>query len=177
MHPLPGKASLFLPRATGRSAPASWVTRGLSGWWISLLALEEPYEAPEAGYVVVYLSNESTWLTEVYFDDLEVMVEESEIIQVADYYPFGHELSGGYERVTAKENRFLFNGKERINFSAARSFDLSSKKEESSSLRMFGIATVLKIRVRELRTFSICSSRSSEWSLLVINLIQLAYEL
>ena len=33
----------------------------------AILALDQPFEAPSAGYVVVYLSNESSLLTEVYF--------------------------------------------------------------------------------------------------------------
>ncbi|MEM6526522.1 MAG: RHS repeat-associated core domain-containing protein, partial [Bacteroidota bacterium] len=80
----------------------------------AILALDQPYEAPEAGYVVVYLSNESAQLTEVYFDDLKVTVEEHPVIETSDYYPFGLTHAGGFKRVTAKENRFKFSGKERI---------------------------------------------------------------
>ncbi|MEM7107051.1 MAG: DUF6443 domain-containing protein [Bacteroidota bacterium] len=81
----------------------------------AILELDQPYEAPEAGYVVVYLSNESAKLTEVYFDDLKVTVNEHPVIQTDDYYPFGLEHAGGYQRVTAKENKFdTFQGKERI---------------------------------------------------------------
>ncbi|MEM6526370.1 MAG: RHS repeat-associated core domain-containing protein [Bacteroidota bacterium] len=79
----------------------------------AILALDRPYEAPESGYVVVYLSNESAQLTEVYFDDLQVTVEEHPVVQKVDYYPFGYEMAGGYQRVTAKENDYLFAGKER----------------------------------------------------------------
>ncbi|MEQ9168883.1 MAG: RHS repeat-associated core domain-containing protein, partial [Fulvivirga sp.] len=78
----------------------------------AILALDEPYEAPESGYIVVYLSNESTNLTEVYFDDLKVTVEEHPVIQKTDFYPFGMAHAGGYQRITAKENRYLFGGKE-----------------------------------------------------------------
>ncbi|MEM6816553.1 MAG: RHS repeat-associated core domain-containing protein [Bacteroidota bacterium] len=78
----------------------------------AILALDEPFEAPEAGYVVVYLSNESAQLTEVYFDDLEVTVNEHAVIQTSDYYPFGLQHEGGYQRITAKQNDFLYNGKE-----------------------------------------------------------------
>ncbi|MEM1408843.1 MAG: peptidoglycan DD-metalloendopeptidase family protein, partial [Bacteroidota bacterium] len=80
----------------------------------AILALDQPYEAPESGYVVIYLSNESAQLTEVYFDDLKVTVNEHPVIQTDDYYPFGMQMAGGYQRVTAKENRFLYNGKEKI---------------------------------------------------------------
>ncbi len=78
----------------------------------AILALDEPYEAPESGYVVVYLSNESTQLTEVYFDDLKVTVNEHPVIQRDDYYPFGHTFNS-YQRITAERNDFLFNGIER----------------------------------------------------------------
>ena len=78
----------------------------------ALLALDQPYEAPESGYVVVYLSNESAQLTEVYFDDLEVTVEEHPVIETSDYYPFGLQHDGGYQRITAMPNRWKFNGVE-----------------------------------------------------------------
>lgn len=75
----------------------------------ALLALDQPYEAPESGYVVVYLSNESAQLTEVYFDDLKVTVEEHPVIETSDFYPFGMQTAGGFQRITAKENRYKFN--------------------------------------------------------------------
>jgi len=58
---------------------------------------------------VVYLSNESDIFTEVYFDDLKVTVNEHPVVQRDDYYPFGLTHEGGFNRVTAKENRFLYN--------------------------------------------------------------------
>ncbi|MEM8566961.1 MAG: RHS repeat-associated core domain-containing protein, partial [Bacteroidota bacterium] len=75
----------------------------------AILALDQPYEAPESGYVVVYLSNESAQLTEVYFDDLMVTVNEHPVIEKQDFYPLGMAHAGGYQRVTAKENRYKFN--------------------------------------------------------------------
>ena len=68
--------------------------------------------APSQGYVLVYLSNESSTIAEVYFDDLEIEVNEHPVIQKADYYAYGMQHAGGYKRITAKENRFLYNGKE-----------------------------------------------------------------
>ena len=79
----------------------------------ALLTLDEPFEAPGAGHVVVYLSNESEVLTEVYFDDLVIMVNEHPVVQTADYYPFGLTFNS-YQRVTAKENRWKFQGQEHI---------------------------------------------------------------
>ena len=78
----------------------------------TILALDQPFEAPSAGYIVVYLSNESSLLTEVYFDDLKVTVNESKVIQEDDYYPFGLTFSNGYSRPTNTKNMFLYNGKE-----------------------------------------------------------------
>ncbi len=109
---------LFLPDDVSMSIEDSYFAfsqiTSASGNNHALLALEEPYEAPANGYVVVYLSNESTNLTEVYFDDMIVTVNEHPVIEKTDYYPFGLQHHGGFQRVTAKENRFKYNGKERI---------------------------------------------------------------
>ena len=72
------------------------------------------FEVPGAGYIIVYLSNENLLLTEVYFDDLLITVEENKIIQTDDYYPFGLSYNS-WQRTTAKENRFKFQGQELIN--------------------------------------------------------------
>ncbi|MEQ9168890.1 MAG: RHS repeat-associated core domain-containing protein [Fulvivirga sp.] len=74
------------------------------------ITLPEIFEAPENGYVIVYLSNESEYLTEVYFDDLEIEVEEHPVIQKDDYYPFGLTFNRWQRNATARENRFKFNG-------------------------------------------------------------------
>ncbi|MEM8568741.1 MAG: RHS repeat-associated core domain-containing protein [Bacteroidota bacterium] len=71
------------------------------------------FVAPDKGYVLVYLSNESTVMTEVYFDDLKITVNEHPVIQADSYYPFGLTFDS-YQRITAKENKYLNTGKERI---------------------------------------------------------------
>lgn len=103
---------LFLPENVGSSVADSHfafkqITSASSNNH-AILALDEPYEAPESGYVVVYLSNESAQLTEVYFDDLKITVDEHPVIEKQDFYPFGLAFNE-YQRVTAKENRFKFN--------------------------------------------------------------------
>ncbi|MTI37924.1 RHS repeat domain-containing protein, partial [Fulvivirga lutimaris] len=40
--------------------------------------------------------------------------DEHPVIQKDDYYPFGLTFNNGYQRVTAKENRFKYNGNENI---------------------------------------------------------------
>ncbi|MEM9299979.1 MAG: RHS repeat-associated core domain-containing protein [Bacteroidota bacterium] len=68
--------------------------------------------APDQGYILVYLSNESSTIAEVYFDDLEIEINEHPVIQTDDYYPFGGQFNS-YQRITAKQNDFLFDGIER----------------------------------------------------------------
>lgn len=70
----------------------------------------ENFVAPANGYILVYVSNEGS-LTDVHFDDMLVTVNESPVIQKDDYYPFGLTFNS-YQRVTAKENKYLFGGKE-----------------------------------------------------------------
>ena len=74
------------------------------------LALEVPIT--EEGFLYTYLSNEpgaSASSSLVYFDDFTVE-QQSYIVQVDDYYPFGLRMSGRSYVGTA--NRYLFNGKE-----------------------------------------------------------------
>ncbi|MBL6449635.1 EndoU domain-containing protein [Fulvivirga sp. 29W222] len=88
------------------------VIDGISQDPFDLLMLKG-FEASQNGYILVYLSNEGS-LTDVYFDDLEIELIESPVVQVDDYYPFGLQFNS-YQRVTAKKNRFLYNeGTERI---------------------------------------------------------------
>ncbi|ELR70825.1 hypothetical protein C900_03260 [Fulvivirga imtechensis AK7] len=65
--------------------------------------------AEKAGFVYVYISSESAATYWVYFDDMKVTLNESPVVQEDDYYPFGLTFNS-YQRVTAKENRFLYNG-------------------------------------------------------------------
>ena len=52
-------------------------------------------------------------LSQVFFDDMNVVVTESKVVQKDDYYPFGLAFNS-YQIVTAKENSFKYNSKERI---------------------------------------------------------------
>ncbi|ELR68626.1 hypothetical protein C900_00204 [Fulvivirga imtechensis AK7] len=68
--------------------------------------------AEKAGFVYVYISSESAATHWVYFDDMKVTLNESPVIQDDDYYPFGLSFNS-YQRSTAKENKYLYNGKEK----------------------------------------------------------------
>jgi RHS repeat-associated protein len=48
----------------------------------------------------------------VYFDDFQIAHTTTPIVQKDDYYPFGGTFNS-YQRSTAKENKYLYNGKEK----------------------------------------------------------------
>jgi RHS repeat-associated protein len=65
------------------------------------------------GYLYLYVSCESLYDYKVYFDDIAVSVEKSNITASTDYYPFGMAIAenstGLDDPVT---NKYLYNGKE-----------------------------------------------------------------
>ncbi|MEO0553344.1 MAG: DUF6443 domain-containing protein, partial [Bacteroidota bacterium] len=70
-------------------------------------------EVQQEGFVYVYLTNESN--AEVYFDDLEITVTESLVVQNTNYYPFGLHHSSSWTRVNDLKNNFLFNAGSELN--------------------------------------------------------------
>ncbi len=72
--------------------------------------------ATEAGYLFTYVSNESgSTGNEVYFDDFEVKVKESMVVQNTDYYPFGLQHSTSWTRISDLKNNFLYNAGSELN--------------------------------------------------------------
>src|SRR5690606_16100573 len=65
----------------------------------------------EAGYMYIYISNESEYLVDVFFDDLKVTHTKSPIVQQDDYYPFGL-IFNSYSRENSIPQRFLYQEKE-----------------------------------------------------------------
>jgi RHS repeat-associated protein len=76
------------------------------------LALPE-ITALEVGYVFIYLSYDNDTGGDVFFDDLKITVQESPVIQVNNYYPFGMQ-SYTWLREGETDNAYLFQGKELI---------------------------------------------------------------
>ncbi|MCC5920341.1 MAG: glycoside hydrolase family 92 protein, partial [Cyclobacteriaceae bacterium] len=74
---------------------------------------------PEDGYLLVFLSNESKNPVEVYFDDFSIEHHYNAIIQADDYYPFGLTFNE-YKNVYSTENTYLYQGKERLEFTQYR---------------------------------------------------------
>jgi RHS repeat-associated protein len=68
----------------------------------------------EAGYMYIYVSNESTLDVNVHFDDLTIThTAANMVVSAEDYYPFGLTMnSTSYQRDGEKENNYLYNGKE-----------------------------------------------------------------
>ncbi len=80
----------------------------------ALLQLPQPYTVSYAGYMLIYLSNESNSTSSsntVWWDDLTVQHTETPVVQRDDYYPFGLTFNG-WQRMGVDENKYLFNGKE-----------------------------------------------------------------
>ena len=68
----------------------------------------------QAGYVYIYVSNESQSSHYVFFDNLDVSISESPILETTDYYPFGLTFNQ-YAKSGMVGQRFKYNGKEEIN--------------------------------------------------------------
>ena len=65
---------------------------------------------PTSGYLYVYVSNESNWNINVFFDELSIEHEHSPVIADESYYPFG--LTHDQTQGRVLENKYLYNGKE-----------------------------------------------------------------
>ncbi len=72
--------------------------------------LSREITASQNGYIFVYVSNESKWDVNVFFDDIKVEHEHIDIVQHDDYYPFGLAFNQSADR--SLKNKYLFNGKE-----------------------------------------------------------------
>ncbi|WP_420385811.1 RHS repeat-associated core domain-containing protein [Roseivirga sp.] len=67
----------------------------------------------EAGFIYVYVSNESNTAHDVYFDDLRLTHTKSKVLQEDHYYPFGMNIQAlSSNAPLSKPNQFKYNGKE-----------------------------------------------------------------
>ena len=78
----------------------------------------------QPGYLYVYVSNESNWATDVFFDDLVIEHEHGIVVQSQDFYPFGlaHQPHARYE------NKHLYQGKELQHELALNWFDFHARQ-------------------------------------------------
>ncbi|WP_348655499.1 RHS repeat-associated core domain-containing protein [uncultured Roseivirga sp.] len=75
------------------------------------LMITKPVE--QAGFIYIYLSNESNTSHDVYFDDLRITHTKSKVLQEDHYYPFGLSINAlSSSAPLSKPNKYLYNGKE-----------------------------------------------------------------
>ena len=90
-------------RQGGFSSISSSAIGSYERFILGALTIDEP------GYLYVYVSNESNSHDWVYFNNFKVMVHESPLVQVEDYYPYGLSMLSSWEKPNTGSNRFLFN--------------------------------------------------------------------
>ena len=56
---------------------------------VAELIATDAIKIPQAGYLYTWLSNESEWDVDVFFDDFRVEHEHGVVVQAQDFYPFG----------------------------------------------------------------------------------------
>ena len=70
-------------------------------------------QVKEAGFIFVYLSNESDTYFDVYFDDLSITHKRGKVLQEDHYYPFGANISAlSSTAPLSKPNQFKLSGNE-----------------------------------------------------------------
>lgn len=69
----------------------------------------------EPGYAYIYISNENPTQVDVYFDDLKIVHNKSNVIQYNEYYPFGLQNQNSWTRENVKGNNFLYNQGNELN--------------------------------------------------------------
>ncbi|HYC85249.1 MAG TPA: RHS repeat-associated core domain-containing protein, partial [Chryseosolibacter sp.] len=72
--------------------------------------MKAEYTIREAGYVYMYISNHSNTPQNVYFDDVRMAYEPSNVIQYNEYYAHGLPNANSWTRDNARGNRYLANG-------------------------------------------------------------------
>ncbi|MEO1097135.1 MAG: RHS repeat-associated core domain-containing protein, partial [Bacteroidota bacterium] len=73
----------------------------------------QDFQAPAKGYIIVYLSNENDTHVDVHFDDVLITLNQKELVQSQDYYPFGLTFND-YKRTGLDKNEYLYQGKEEM---------------------------------------------------------------
>ncbi|MFY0602125.1 MAG: fibronectin type III domain-containing protein [Cyclobacteriaceae bacterium] len=71
-------------------------------------------EVQQAGFIYIYVSNESNSSNYVFFDNLDVAVKESSVLETTDYYPFGLAFNE-HSKTGMIGQKYKYNGKEEIN--------------------------------------------------------------
>jgi RHS repeat-associated protein len=81
----------------------------------ALVKFDDPILIEKPGYIYVYLSYENESNNYVYFDDLKVNYQKSQIVQSNNYYAFGLQTSDSWTRIDTKPNQYLYNAGSELN--------------------------------------------------------------
>ena len=73
----------------------------------------QDFQAPAKGYIIVYLSNENDTHVDVHFDEVLITLNQKELVQSQDYYPYGLTFNT-FSRVGLDKNEYLYQGKEEM---------------------------------------------------------------
>jgi len=93
--------------------------------------------AKEAGYIFVYLSYEDQSNNYVYFDDLNVTITPTNVIQSNEYYPFGLQTANSWTRDNTTNN-FLYDAGNELN-STSGFYDLPFRNYDAALGRFFQV--------------------------------------
>ncbi len=97
----------------------------------------DPIEVKESGFAYIYVSYEGLQARgRVFFDDLEIVHREGPVVQADDYYPFGLTFNS-YQRAKSTENKFLYNGKEKIEELDLGWYDYGARNYDAALGRFF----------------------------------------
>ena len=101
--------------------------------------LERTFTAPQAGYLYVYVANESNTSTaNVYFDEMLIVHQKAtntlQVTQASDYYPFGLTFNS-YSRENSTPNQNLYNGKELQDELALNTYDFGWRQYDPAIAR------------------------------------------
>jgi RHS repeat-associated protein len=81
----------------------------------ALVKFDDPIVIEKPGYIYIYLSYENESNNFVYFDDLKVNYQKSQIVQSNNYYAFGLMTSDSWTRIDTKPNQYLYNAGSELN--------------------------------------------------------------
>ena len=95
------------------------------------------YTVKEAGYAFVFVSNENATIADVYFDDVTMTYTPTNVIQYAEYYPFGLSTQNSWTREN-NSNNFLYNEGSEMN-TVSGFYDLPFRNYDAALGRFFQV--------------------------------------
>ena len=104
----------------------------------ALVQLDSAIKIKVPGYLYIYLSYENESNNYVYFDDLKINYQKSQIVQSNNYYAFGLQTKDSWTRMDTKPNQYLYNAGSELN-EATSSYDMMFRSYDPAIGRMSGV--------------------------------------